>query len=92
MAAESPGGVGNYSLRESIWNIPNTEIKENKRKFNKAMRAGNGIKRDNRGMYALDVIELTYADVVQMQCVMELQGETQCEGEQQGIGEMTSGM
>ena len=92
MAAESPGGVGNHSRRESIWNIPNTEIKKNKRKFNKAMKVGNSIKNDNKGMYALDVIELTYAEVVQMQCVKEPQGKMQYEGEQQGIGEMTSGM
>ena len=56
MEAESPGGVGNHSRRESIWNLPNTEIKKNKRKFNKAMKVGNSIKNDNKGMYALDVI------------------------------------
>ena len=66
MAAELPGGVGNHSRRESIWNIPNTEIKKNKRKFNKAMKVGNSIKNDNKGMYALDIIELTYAEVVQL--------------------------
>ena len=86
MEAVSPGGVGNHSRRESIWNIPNTEIKKNKRKFNKAMRVGNNIKKDKKGMYALDVIKLTYAEVVKMQCVKEPQGKMQCEGEKQGIG------
>ena len=97
MEAVSPG-VGNHSRRESTWNIPNTEIKKNKRKFNKAMKVGNSIKKDNKGMYALDVIELTYVEVVQLQCVKEPQGKTssmqmtQMTGEMQGIGEMTSGM
>ena len=65
MEAVSPGGVGNHSRRDSKSNIPSTEIKKNKRKFNKSMNVGNNIKNDNKGMYALDAIELTHAEMIQ---------------------------
>ena len=55
MAEESPGGGGHCSLEERMWNIPKTEIRKNKKKFNRAMKVGNDIKRDNKGMYAMDI-------------------------------------
>ena len=94
MEAVSPGGVGNHSRRESTWNIPSTEIKRNKREFNRVMKVGNNIKKENKGMYALDAIKLSYAEAVQIGCVKEPQGRTssmqiqQDVGEKQGIGEM----
>ena len=65
MEAVSPGGVGNHSRRESTWNIPSTEIKRNRRKFSKIMKVGNNIKKESKGMYALDAIELSHAEMIQ---------------------------
>ena len=35
----------------------NTETMENKRRFNRAIKVGNDIKRNNKGMYAMDTFE-----------------------------------
>ena len=45
--------------------MPSTEIKRNRRKFNKVMKVGNSIKKENKGMYALDAIELSHAEMIQ---------------------------
>ena len=81
----------------------NTETMENKRRFNRAIKVGNDIKRNNKGMYAMDTFEQmntarimdnssrTYAGVVKSKGNTN-KSYVQCTGEMQGIGEMTSGM
>ena len=50
MEACSPG-VGNHSRKEKTENNPNTERKKQYREFNRIMRVGKNIKKDNKGMY-----------------------------------------
>ena len=86
MEAFSPG-VGNHSRRENTWNTPSTERKRYNREFNRVMKVGNNIKKENKGMYALDEIKLSYAETVQIGCVKEPQGRTSSVQTQQDVGE-----
>ena len=65
MEAFSPG-VGNHSRKEKTGNTPSTERKRHNREFNRVMKVGKNIKKENKGMYALDEIKLSYAEAVQV--------------------------
>ena len=65
MEAFSPG-VGNHSRKEKTGNTPSTERKKHNREFNRVMKVGKNIKKENKGMYALDEIKLSYAEAVQI--------------------------
>ena len=63
MEACSPG-VGNHSRKGKTENNPNNERKKQYKEFNRIMRVGKNIKKDNKGMYALDEIKISYAEAV----------------------------
>ena len=65
MEAFSPG-VGNHSRKEKTGNNPNTERKKQNREFNRVMKVGRNIKKENKGMYALDEIKISYAEIVRV--------------------------
>ena len=47
----------NSSITQDEKSNLNTETMENKRRFNRAIKVGNDIKRNNKGMYAMDTFE-----------------------------------